>query len=79
MRRLSFSTDTSDPTRGALLQRAQERGTEIETTLLFFELEWAALGDERVRELLGGEVPMATGWTSAATTCSACAAIASTC
>jgi oligoendopeptidase F len=52
---LAFSTDTADPTRGALLQRMQERGTEIETTLLFFELEWAALSDERVRELLGGD------------------------
>jgi oligoendopeptidase F len=52
---LDFSTDTSDPARGALLQRTQEQGTAIETTLLFFELEWAALPDERVRELLDGE------------------------
>jgi len=51
---LDFSTDTSDPARGALLQRTQEQGTAIETTLLFFELEWAALADERVRELLDG-------------------------
>jgi oligoendopeptidase F len=50
---LDFSTDTADPARGALMQLTQERGTEIETTLLFFELEWAALPDERVRELLG--------------------------
>ncbi len=53
---LDFSTNTADPARGALLQRTQERGTEIETTLLFFELEWAALPDERVEELLGSEV-----------------------
>ncbi|HEY2282912.1 MAG TPA: M3 family oligoendopeptidase [Solirubrobacteraceae bacterium] len=52
---LDFSTDTSDPARGALLQRTQEQGTAIETTLLFFELEWAALSDERVDELLDGE------------------------
>jgi oligoendopeptidase F len=52
---LDFSTDTSDPARGALLQRTQEQGTAIETTLLFFELEWAALPDERVDELLGGD------------------------
>ena len=52
---LDFSTNTADPARGALLQRTQERGTEIETTLLFFELEWAARPDERVRELLGDE------------------------
>ncbi len=51
---LDFSTATSDPARGALLQLTQERGTEIETALLFFELEWAALPDSRVQELLGG-------------------------
>jgi oligoendopeptidase F len=49
---LRFATDTSDPSNGALLQRAQERGTAIETRLLFFELEWAALPDERADELL---------------------------
>jgi oligoendopeptidase F len=54
---LDFSTDTSDPARGALLARTQERATEIETTLLFFELEWAALPEERVRELLDEDAP----------------------
>jgi oligoendopeptidase F len=49
---LRFAGDTADPKNGALLQRAQERGTEIETKLLFFELEWAALPDERAEELL---------------------------
>src|SRR5262245_50557656 len=52
---LRFSTDTADPTNGALLQLAQERGTAIETTLLFFELEWAALSDEHAERLLAGE------------------------
>jgi oligoendopeptidase F len=49
---LRFSTDTADPRRGALLQRVQERGTEVETKLLFFELEWAALDDEHADGLL---------------------------
>jgi oligoendopeptidase F len=49
---LRFSTDTADPPRGALLQRTQERATEVETKLLFFDLEWAALDDERAEELL---------------------------
>ncbi len=40
---LRFSTDTADPANGALLQKVQEQETAIETTLLFFELEWAAL------------------------------------
>ncbi len=51
---LQFTTDSADPERGALLQRVQERGTELETQLLFFELEWAALPDERADELLSG-------------------------
>ena len=33
----------------------QEQETAIQTTLLFFELEWAALSDERAEELLAGE------------------------
>ncbi len=52
---LAFSVDTVDPANGALMQKAQEQETAIQTTLLFFELEWAALDDERAEELLGGE------------------------
>ncbi|HWD11091.1 MAG TPA: M3 family oligoendopeptidase [Solirubrobacteraceae bacterium] len=52
---LRFSTDTAAPANGALLQRVQEQETAIQTTLLFFELEWAALGEERVEELLSGD------------------------
>jgi oligoendopeptidase F len=50
---LDFSTDTTDPARGALLARVQERSTVLATRLLFFELEWAALSDDRAEELLG--------------------------
>jgi oligoendopeptidase F len=52
---LNFSTDTADPQRGALLAHSQEQETAIATTLLFFELQWAALSDERAEELLAGE------------------------
>jgi oligoendopeptidase F len=52
---LRFSADTVDPANGALMQKAQEQETALSTTLLFFELEWAALPDERVEELLGGD------------------------
>ncbi len=52
---LRFATDTADPARGALMASVQERGTAIETRLLFFELEWAALDDERVEALLGAD------------------------
>ena len=52
---LRFYTDTATPANGALLQKVQERETAIATTLLFFELEWAALSEERVEELLAGD------------------------
>ncbi len=55
---LRFTTDTVDPARGALLQKVQERGTELETQLLFFELEWAALDDNRADELLDGDADL---------------------
>jgi oligoendopeptidase F len=49
---LRFAVDTADPANGALMARVQEQGTQVETKLLFFELEWAALDDDRVEELL---------------------------
>ncbi len=49
---LRFSTDTADPARGALLAHMQEQATAIATKLLFLELEWAALQDERAEQLL---------------------------
>ena len=49
---LRFSAATDDPATGALLQKVQERGAAIETELLFFDLEWQALPDERAEELL---------------------------
>ncbi len=42
-RRCASPPTPPTPQRGALLQLVQERATEIETKLLFFELEWAAL------------------------------------
>ncbi len=52
---LDFATDTTDAARGALVAYVQERSTALATTLLFFDLEWAALDDERVDELLAYE------------------------
>ncbi len=52
---LRFSTDTADPANGALLQKVQEKATAIQTKLLFFDLEWAALPDERAEELLAAD------------------------
>jgi oligoendopeptidase F len=52
---LSFTLDTTDPARGALIQRARELGAAIETQLLFFELEWNQLPDEQVERLLAAD------------------------
>jgi oligoendopeptidase F len=52
---MRFATDTADPARGALLQLVQERATEIETLLLFFELEWAALDVAPAEQLLASD------------------------
>ncbi|HLM87030.1 MAG TPA: M3 family oligoendopeptidase [Solirubrobacteraceae bacterium] len=52
---LQFSTDTAEPANGALLQKVQEQETAIQTKLLFFELEWAALDDGHAEALLAGE------------------------
>jgi oligoendopeptidase F len=52
---LSFTLDTTDPPRGALIQRARELGAAIETQLLFFELEWNLLPDEQVERLLASD------------------------
>lgn len=44
---LLFSTDTTDPKRGALTQKTQEKGSEIATHLLFFDLELGRIPAER--------------------------------
>jgi oligoendopeptidase F len=50
---LRFATNMGDPSRGALLASLQERAAALETQLLFFGLEWAALEDTRADALLG--------------------------
>ena len=50
---LGYSLDTADPERGALLQKARELGAAIETHLLFFDLEWNQVPDDRIEALLG--------------------------
>ena len=52
---LRFAADTETPAVGALLQRSTERATRIQTRLLFFDLEWVAIDDERAEELLATE------------------------
>src|SRR4051812_6996721 len=49
---LNFVTDTTDPARGAVLQHVEEHATTVATNTLFFDLEWAAVPEERAEELL---------------------------
>jgi oligoendopeptidase F len=49
---LDWSTGTEDPARGALLARLQEHSSQLHQRLLFLELEWAQVDEERARELL---------------------------
>jgi oligoendopeptidase F len=49
---LKFAEDTTKPEHGAMLALVEERGTEVQTKLLFFELEWTALDDLTAEELL---------------------------
>ncbi len=49
---LLFSSDTSAPRHGALLQHLRERSSEIKNHLIFFELEWINLDAEVAEERL---------------------------
>ena len=49
---LRFAVDMLDPANGQRLQMVEERATALGTKLVFFELEWAALSDERADALL---------------------------
>ena len=50
--RLRQAADSSDQARGALVQKVRERNTQIETDVLFFDLEWGELDDETANALL---------------------------
>jgi len=50
--RLRLAADSSDQSRGALVQKVRERNTQIETELLFFDLEWSGLDDGIAERLL---------------------------
>ncbi|MGI8749836.1 MAG: M3 family metallopeptidase, partial [Thermoleophilaceae bacterium] len=52
---LAFAVDTQDPATGALVAQVSERSASIETSLLFFDLEFNEVPDERAEELLSGD------------------------
>jgi oligoendopeptidase F len=52
---LRFAVDTEDPAVGALMMKVQEQSTQLATKLVWFELEWVDIDDERASELLAAE------------------------
>jgi oligoendopeptidase F len=50
--RLRLAADSTDQSRGALVQKVRERNTQIETELLFLDLEWSELDDDVAERLL---------------------------
>jgi oligoendopeptidase F len=52
---LWFSTDMNDSRRGALVARLTEKGATVDTQLLFFGLELAALEDDQADALLASD------------------------
>jgi oligoendopeptidase F len=52
---LRFATDMNDSERGALVARLTEKGATIDTQLLFFGLEIAALEDEQADALIASD------------------------
>jgi oligoendopeptidase F len=57
---MSFSTNMADPARGALVAKLGEKAAGLETQLLFFGLEWAAIEDDKAEALL--EDPALDHW-----------------
>lgn len=57
---LKFAEDTAEPENGRMLAELSERAARLETTLLFFDLEWNAL-DEATAERLVTESGVQAG------------------
>lgn len=53
---LHYSTDTTDPTRGALLQKVREKSSRTSTKMLFFDLELGKVPLEKFDRYLAAEV-----------------------
>ncbi len=49
---LNYATDTTDPKRGALVQKITEFGSQLSQKLLFFDLEWKEVPDDQAERLL---------------------------
>jgi len=52
---LIWTTDTENPELGKLLQKASELGSEVSQKLVFFDVEWLKISDERAEEIINSE------------------------
>lgn len=52
---LIWSTNTEDPALGKLLQKSNELGSELSQKLVFFDVEWLKLPEEKAREIIDSE------------------------
>ncbi len=52
---LYHAMDTQDPDRGALLQEAKNKQSEVKNKLIFFELEWQELDDDEAERYMDSE------------------------
>lgn len=52
---LIWSTNTEDPALGKLLQESRELGSEIRQKLVFFDVEWLKVDDEKASELIASD------------------------
>ncbi len=52
---LRYAVDTSDPERGAAMMAFQQQATQLSTRIIFLELEWAEVDDDRAEALLADE------------------------
>jgi oligoendopeptidase F len=50
---LSWSTQTDEPARGALLQKVTERGSRLRQKLVFLDIEWANAPEASAARLIG--------------------------
>lgn len=53
---LYFSMDTSDPARGAFMQKMHEQYSQMSIKLIFFDLELMAISDEHMSKLINDPV-----------------------
>ncbi|WP_138430148.1 M3 family oligoendopeptidase [Fodinibius saliphilus] len=52
---LIWSTDTNNPEYGKLMQEAKELSSEVQQKLVFFDVEWLDVDDERAQALIDSE------------------------